>query len=167
MRQESILSCISHSQYWLGRWDESVDDLYLDRLYDYDGPLCDLVYLLPADRRLIIVQTGIYGFDLPITVEIHREAPKPSLDAWDEAAELSAYLDRDTAVVSSLDGRDPLDLALPSTGPYRVRLHTRGRAEGEEVQHVSASDADDLVERHLLQIWPSPVTEDVWLKPPA
>ncbi|MFI0790923.1 hypothetical protein ACH4Q6_35710 [Streptomyces lydicus] len=52
---------------------------------------------------------------------------------------------------------DDFDLPdFPETGPYRVRVHARGRDQGQDLLIVE----DDPVEEHLILVWPAPPTPE-------
>ncbi|MFI2367550.1 hypothetical protein [Streptomyces sp. NPDC018833] len=50
---------------------------------------------------------------------------------------------------------DAGNFATAGEGWYRVRVQARGRDEG------NAQEGDDLVEEHLLSVWPAPPQPDV------
>jgi hypothetical protein len=114
-----------------------------------------------ADRHLIKVTTGMYGFDLPLTVEILDAEPSADLAAWQEVSEATAVLTGPVLLIESIliDQVDefPLPAGPDQTSPYRVRVHARGRAEAAEAVHVSAKHGDPLLESHLIQVWPAPI----------
>ncbi|MFI6520838.1 hypothetical protein ACIBF1_35155 [Spirillospora sp. NPDC050679] len=167
-----------HHQYWLVA-DQTEPNL--DTLYD-NGTGDDPLVAVDDSGHMALVYTGIYGFDLPLTVQVHPHRPEPDLDAWQEVIEFSLLADGDhLTVVSILSDDGHLDIPLPtpptSATPdsaaggrrpqapsYRVRLHANGRRHGAEVEHVSLDDGDDLVEQHLLQVWPAPAQPDQWIK---
>ncbi|MFC4908894.1 hypothetical protein [Actinomadura gamaensis] len=151
----------SHYQYWLGDGTEpDVDTLYESRR-DHD--------LVALDRsgHMACVFTGMYGFDLPVTVAVCPARPEPELDGWDEAIEFSLTLSGGRAGVESIlssDGTIDFDLPPSPDGAYRLRLHARGRREAAELQHISKDDGDELVEEHLIQLWAAPPEPVRWLK---
>jgi hypothetical protein len=106
------------------------------------------------------VHTGMYGFDLPLTVEILDTEPPADLTAWPEVSEVSALFTGGLLLVESILRDDVVKFPLPA-GPgqirsYRVRVHATGRPEAEEAVHVSVESGDQLIERHLIQVWPAP-----------
>ncbi|MFI6522641.1 hypothetical protein ACIBF1_44310 [Spirillospora sp. NPDC050679] len=164
-----------HHQYWLVA-DRTEPNL--DTLYD-NGAGDDPLVAVDDSGRMACIFTGIYGFDLPLTVQVHPRRPEPDLDPWQEVVEFSLLADGDRmTVVSILADDGHLDIPLPTppgtgtgtgssepkTSCYRVRLHANGRRHGTEVEHVSLEDGDDLVEQHLLQVWPAPAQPDQWIK---
>jgi hypothetical protein len=103
----------------------------------------------------------MYGFDLPLTVEILDAEPSADLAAWQEVSEATAVLTGPELTVTSVE-MDQVDVFPLPAGPdqtrsYRVRVHATGRTEGREAVHISADSGDPLVESHLIQVWPAPV----------
>jgi len=152
----------SHYQYYLSEEDCEHDPEAAPLEED------DLVSVRSA-RHLLKVQTGMYGFDLPLTVEILDTEPPADLAAWPEVSEASVILTGPALLIESI-GRGPSDrLPLPArpgqTPAYRVRVHATGRDEAEEAVHISAEDGDPLAERHLIKLWPAPVQPLKTLKP--
>lgn len=152
-RRREFLVQPSHSQYYVGDWDRD--------WYPELAPLEeDLLISVHAERHLIQVITGMYGFDLPLTVEILDAEPSADLAAWQEVSEATAVLTGPELYITSVDmnpvDRFPLPAGPDQTSSYRVRVHATGRAEAREAVHVSADKGDPLVERHLIQVWPAP-----------
>lgn len=153
-RRREFLVHPSHSQYYVRDWDceyyPEVTSLEEDELISVD-----------ADRHLIKVTTGMYGFDLPLTVEILDAEPSADLDTWQEISEATAVLTGPELLIESIlinqADRFPLPAGPDQTSSYRVRVHATGRAEAAEAVHVSADKSDPLVERHLIQVWPAPI----------
>jgi hypothetical protein len=79
-------------------------------------------------------------------------------------------LEDDSAAIQSLARPDggltfPLiDTDAQDGTDYRVRLHTSGRQQATEVEHVSLSDDGEAIEQHLVQLWPEPTKPAQWLK---
>jgi len=132
---------------------------------DYDPEVApleeDYLVSVHADRHLIQVRTGMYGFDLPLTVEILDAEPAPDLAAWPDVSEASAAFTGPVLLIESIltgqADRFPLPAGPGQTRPYRVRVHARGRPEAAELVHVSADSGEPPPERHLIQVWPAPV----------
>jgi hypothetical protein len=144
----------SHSQYYVGDWD--------CEYYPELAPLEEDEFIsVHADRHLIQVITGMYGFDLPLTVEILDAEPSADLAAWQEVSEATAVLTGPELFITSVEinpvDRFPLPAGPDQTSSYRVRVHATGRAEAAKAVHVSASNGDPLIERHLIQVWPAPI----------
>jgi hypothetical protein len=153
-RRREFLVQPSHSQYYVRDWD--------CEYYPEVAPLEeDLLISVHADRHLIQVITGMYGFDLPLTVEILDAEPSADLDTWQEISEATAVLTGPELLIESIlinqADRFPLPAGPDQTSSYRVRVHATGRAEAAEAVHVSADNGDPLVERHLIQVWPAPI----------
>ncbi|GLY88316.1 hypothetical protein [Actinoallomurus iriomotensis] len=82
--------------------------------------------------------------DVLVAVELWDAPAPPAAGDWQDVAEVSvawrsAFLDFATT------GDDPAArLELPGPGDYRLRVHGRGRDDG------------DPVEEYLIQVWPAP-----------
>ncbi|WP_157429881.1 hypothetical protein [Actinomadura oligospora] len=150
---------IGHHQYWLR--DEVEPNV--DTLGENSDPGPSPLVAIDESRRMASIYTGMYGFDLPLTIQVRKSRPEPVLDDWDEAIEFSLLL-KPGAHVESILNEDGLDFDLPAPGSYRIRLHAVGRQQGEERQHISIDHGDDPVEKHMLQIWPAPSAPLQWLK---
>jgi hypothetical protein len=102
----------------------------------------------------------MYGFDLPLTVEVLDAEPAVDLAAWQEVSEATATFTGPVLLVEYILINQGDRLLLPAepgqTRSYRLRVHARGRAEAAEDVHVSAEDGDPLPERHLIRVWPAP-----------
>ena len=144
----------SHYQYHVRDFDCEYDPLV--------APLeDDELISVHAGRHLVHVHTGMYGFDLPLTVEILDAEPAADLAAWDEISEASAVLTGQELLVEPIlaslpTHRFPLPAEPGQTRSYRVRVHATGRAEAARAVHVSAEKGDGLIERHLIQVWAAP-----------
>jgi hypothetical protein len=153
-RRREFLVHPSHFQY-------NVRDLDCE-YYPEVAPLEeDELISVHADRHLIKVTTGMYGFDLPLTVEIRDTEPPADLAAWQEVSEATAVLTGPELFTESIlmDGADrfPLPAGPDQTRSYRVRVHATGRPEAREAVHISAEKGDPLLESHLIQVWPAPI----------
>ena len=153
-RRREFLVHPSHSQYYVRDWDCE----YYPELAPLEE---DELISVHADRHLVQVITGMYGFDLPLTVEILDAEPSADLAAWQEVSEATAVLTGPELLIESIlinqADRFPLPAGPDQTSSYRVRVHARGRAEAAEAVHVSADNGDPLIERHLIQVWPAPI----------
>jgi hypothetical protein len=153
-RRRELMAHVSHSQYYLRDWD--------CEYYPAVAPLEeDELISVHADRHLIKVTTGMYGFDLPLTVEILDAEPSADLAAWQEVSEATAVLTGPVLLIEYIlinqADRFPLPAEPDQTRSYRVRVHATGRAEAAEAVHVSADDGEPLPESHLIQVWPAPI----------
>jgi len=153
-RRREFLVHPSHSQYYLHDFD-----------CEYDFPVAPLeedeFISVHSARHLIQVITGMWGFDLPLTVEILDAEPAADLDTWQEVSEATAVLTGPELFITSVEinpvDRFPLPAGPDQASSYRVRVHATGRAEAAEAVHVSADNGDPLIERHLIQVWPAPI----------
>lgn len=108
-----------------------------------------------------IVRTGTDTGDILLTVDVRDTAPGPSeLEEWEEVAEVSlTFPGTDPGVLTAGDEDEEREAsALPDfthaqPGPYRVRVHARGRDDGDR---LDVQDEDDPVEEHYLLVWPAP-----------
>jgi len=126
------------------------------QIIDPEGPLAedlDDTYngLVSASGGAIEVTTGIHTGNVQVTVELHSQRPDVAAD-WEEIAEISCHSPSgDMLVTHFMD--DPADLpslASQGPGPYRLRVHARGRDRA--VDHTLV---DDVVESYLIQSWPA------------
>ncbi|WP_147312263.1 hypothetical protein [Thermomonospora umbrina] len=161
---------VDHHQYWL-RDDTDPD---VDTLNDNNDPSTNPLVAIDDSGRMAGIYTGMYGFDLPMTVEAWTRPPEPDLTAWEEAIEFSLVLGDGARIESLLNTDGSLGFDLPAQAvpaprtaqadSYRVRLHARGRRRAEEIQHISIDEGDEPVEEHLIQIWGAPQQPLQWLK---
>jgi hypothetical protein len=153
-RRRELLAHPSHYQYYLRDTD-----------CDHDPEVAPLeedeLVSVHSARHLIQVHTGMYGFDLPLTLEILDAEPAADLAAWQEVSEVTAVLAGPVLLVESILTGPADRLPLPDepgqTRSYRVRVHAAGRGEAAEAVHVSVDSGDPLTEHHLIQVWPAPV----------
>lgn len=153
-RRREFLVHPSHYQYYVRDYD-----------YDYDPMVAPLegdgFISVRADRHLVHVRTGMYGFDLPLTVEVLDAEPPPGFADWQEVSEATAVLTDQVLIIESILSPQPAErFPLPAwpdeTRSYRVRVHATGRAEAFKASTIVAEDGDPLIERHLIQVWPAP-----------
>jgi plasmid stabilization system protein ParE len=152
-RRRKLLAHPSHYQYYL-RDTDCEHDPEVAALEE------DELVSVHSDQHLIQVHTGMYGFDLPLTVEILDAVPAADFAAWQEVFEATAVLAGPVLLIESIltgqADRLPLPAEPGQTRCYRVRVHATGRAEAAEAVHVCVDDGDPLTERHLIQVWPAP-----------
>ena len=153
-RRREFLVHPSHFQY-------NVRDLDCE-YYPEVAPLEEDEFIsVHADRHLIRVITGMYGFDLPLTVEVLDAEPSADLAAWQEVSEATAVFTGSVLTIESILMSQAEPFPLPAgpdqTSSYRVRVHATGRAEAGEAVHVSADSGDPLPESHLIQVWPASI----------
>jgi hypothetical protein len=152
-RRREFLVHPSHYQYYVQDGDCDYDPMV--------APLeKDELISVHADRHLVHVHTGMYGFDLPLTVEVLDAEPAVGLAGWQEVSEATAVLTgMELFIVSIMSNhvdRFPLPAWPDETRSYRVRVHATGRAEAFKASTIVAEDGDPLIERHLIQVWPAP-----------
>ncbi|WP_406260266.1 hypothetical protein OIA45_19355 [Streptomyces chartreusis] len=126
------------------------------QITDPQGPLAgdlDSAHngLVSSSGGAIEVTTGIHTGSVRVTVELHAQRPDVAAD-WEEIAEISCHAPSgDVLVTHFMD--DPADLpslASQGPGPYRLRVHARGRDRA-----VDQTLVDDVVESYLIQSWPA------------
>jgi hypothetical protein len=144
---------VTYGQYFLH------GDLLVTDAWSYTGSN-GLVGVLdeqgqPSDiGEFAIVLTGTDSGDVKVTVDVLTQAP-PEADTehWDEVVEASLYLTGDSPRLTTVEsGLGILDFSGAQPGPYRVRVHARGRDDGHRVKYVSARDGE-TPEEHLIQVW--------------
>ncbi|MFG2546375.1 hypothetical protein ACGFOM_28480 [Streptomyces sp. NPDC048594] len=101
---------------------------------------------------LAVVLAGVNSGPVDVTVEIYRRAvPLPDhAEVWDEVVDHSIEsLTGDMRVTAMMDALPELPVLTPfGPGPYRARVHARGRDRAHDA-HVALP-----VEVFLLQVWP-------------
>ena len=131
-------------------------EYHLFQITDPEGPVADDLDmshngLVAATDGTIEVSTGIHTGDVRVTVELHAQRSEPAAD-WEEVAEISwRSPSGEVRVAPPMD--DPVDLpslASQGPGPYRLRVHARGRDTA-----VDQTVVDEAVESYLLQSWPA------------
>ncbi|MGO4754914.1 hypothetical protein AB4212_41005 [Streptomyces sp. 2MCAF27] len=163
---------ISHNQYWIRgnvfstlEWHRAGSNGLADSLVA-PGRRAD-----PGD--FAIVMTGTESGWITLTVDVLDRPPERlELAEWDEVVEISLTLPGSApGIVTAGDFDDPEDETgggrgdqLPDftharPGPLRIRVHARGRDEGQRVLLVDYGE--DPVEEHLILVWPGPAASTV------
>lgn len=131
-------------------------EYHLFHITDPQGPVAaDLdasrTGLVSADGGAIEVATGIHTGDIHVTVETYAQAPDPD-PGWEEIAEISCHSSSGQLLVTSFmdEPADLPSLASQGPGPYRLRVHARGRDTA-----VDQTTVDEVVESYLIQSWPA------------
>lgn len=126
------------------------------QITDPQGPLAgdlDSAHngLVSASGGAIEVTTGIHTGSVRVTVELHSQRPDVAAD-WEEIAEISCHSPSGEVLVTHFmdDPADLPSLASQGPGPYRLRVHARGRDRA-----VDQTLVDDVVESYLIQSWPA------------
>lgn len=126
------------------------------QITDPQGPLAsdlDDTYngLVSASDGAIEVTTGIHTGSVQVTVELHAQRPDVTAD-WEEIAEISCNSPSGEVLVTHFmdDPAELPSLASQGPGPYRLRVHARGRDRA-----VDQTLVDDVVESYLIQSWPA------------
>lgn len=113
-----------------------------------------------------VVMTGVNDGDLAATVGVLDSGPDADLAAWDDVVEVSmAITGSELWIIGPMDTESTSRVALPAasgeTRPYRVRVHARGRDRGREVMYVDADAGEEIVEQHMILIWPAPTAPEI------
>ncbi|MBQ1124283.1 hypothetical protein [Streptomyces sp. B15] len=114
-----------------------------------------------------IVRTGTETGGLLLTVDVRDAVPEPpDLDAWEEIVEVSLTLPGECPGVLTAGDEDEdaeasrlPDFTFAQPGPFRVRVHARGRDEGDRLQIVE--EDEEPVEEHYILVWSAPVGPSV------
>ncbi|MFJ8602268.1 hypothetical protein ACWEQC_21640 [Streptomyces shenzhenensis] len=136
-------SALVHAEY-------HVFQLADDEQYDQPAfrPENGLIFSKPG---LAVVLVGINSGVVNTTVEVYRHpVGRLDTDEWDEVVDHSIEsISGQMRVTVLMDDPPELPTLTPfGPGPYRVRVHARGRDRATD-SHVS-----EPVEDYLLQIWP-------------
>lgn len=115
---------------------------------------------LTAAGQFAVIMTGTETGGLTVTVDV-RTGPPADVDliGWDDIVEVSLSLPGDRPVVTSDRPEAGLpDLTEAQPGPFRVRVHARGRDAGYERVMIDFDEAP--VEEHLIIVWPAAVAPE-------
>lgn len=156
---------VSHSQYWIQ------DDLLETDPSMYVG----FNGLISAQKSVAIVLTGTAFGQIRLTAECLLSEPTAvDLAPWDEVVEVSLVFENGTARILAGMGTVVPGLPLLSAagqGPYRVRVHARGRDRaaaatrpGGYGQVPPRPGACAPVEEHLVITWPATRAPEVCYK---
>ncbi|WP_218905785.1 hypothetical protein [Actinomadura luteofluorescens] len=99
------------------------------------------------------VCTGILEGLVRLTVQATQEPPPAPSGEWDEAVEVRFYSPSGRFSINGVADGPPLgNLATAGPGPYRVRVHARGRDAGHGIETVT--EVSEIVEEFLIVCWP-------------
>lgn len=118
-------------------------------------PTNGLIFSRPG---LAVVVAGVNSGVVNVTAQVHEHpVARPDTDGWDEVVDHSVEsLSGQMRVASLMTDPPCLPMLTPfGPGPYRVRVHARGRDRAYDA-HVS-----EPLEDYLLQIWPQPREPDL------
>lgn len=111
-----------------------------------------------ADPEGVYLHFGRRSGGSALTIELADDEPPLARDAWEDIVEVSTTIPEGSIPGwSSWAGDTGGRLALPA-GTYRVRASAHGRDAG-----AADEFADDVVDRYLVQLWPSPWRPDAIL----
>ncbi|MBY8883723.1 hypothetical protein K7472_02535 [Streptomyces sp. PTM05] len=106
-----------------------------------------------------MVITGLNSGEVRVTVDVRTEPPAVvDRDDWDEIVEASPALGGPRPGLSTMMPTEGLlelpDFSEAGLGPYRVRVHARGRDAANEVMDLP--EGAEPIEEHLIQVWSTP-----------
>lgn len=147
---------VSHSQYWIqDELLETEPSMYVG----FNG-------LISAQGGVAIVATGTSFGRIRLTAEGRLSAPAGvDLAQWDEVVEVSLVFENGTAQILAGVGTVVPGLPLLSAagqGPYRVRVHARGRDRAAAA--TRRGERSDPMEEHLVVAWPATPAPEVCYK---
>jgi hypothetical protein len=137
---------VTHSQYYLAELG-AISTLTPAMYSGFNG-------LISSNGALGIIMTGTESGPVKVEADWRDDEPAPDLDSWDDVVEISMnFAAHEGSLYGPEDSAEEARTvpALPP-GTYRVRVHARGRDQGNAVRNVW----DTPVEEHLIITWPSP-----------
>ncbi|GGU42885.1 hypothetical protein [Streptomyces violascens] len=161
MSKATVRLEVSAHQYWIA------GDVPEFGGWDYSG-FNGLIASLDAGRiahpgQFAVVMTGTDTGGVTVTLDVRNQPPEQvDTDAWDDVVEISLdcpgeYL----AVTSDCEADEELpDFTDAQPGPFRIRVHARGRDAGEEASLNDIDGDAEPVEEHLVIAWPAPVAPE-------
>lgn len=140
---------ISQAQYWI---QDDVLDVTASMYAGGTG-------LVSAHGAVAIILTGTEHGRIRLTVDARAADPGPpgaGQVSWTDVVEVSLVFANGLARVTAdagtpVPGLPPLCAAGP--GPYRVRVHARGRDRARRA--AGLGQPQDLLEEHLIIAWPA------------
>ncbi|MEO3778698.1 DUF6461 domain-containing protein [Micromonospora sp. B11E3] len=98
-----------------------------------------------------VIRTGVADGDVKVQLSVLAEAPPEVESGWEEVVEVSWRAAEGRASVVGPDGAARLrDRTPPWPGEYRLRVHARGRDDG-----------DSDFERYRLTVWAAPAAPQI------
>ncbi|PWI46208.1 hypothetical protein [Streptomyces sp. ICBB 8177] len=151
---------VDYSQYYIHGDDYDTSQWSYDNfnglvgVLDAQGHPCD-----PGEFAVVI--TGLNSGEVCVTVDVRAEPPTVvDRGEWDEIVEASLTLGGSRPGLSTMIPTDGLmelpDFSQAGPGPYRVRVHARGRDAANELMDLP--EGTEPVEEHLIQVWGAPAT---------
>jgi hypothetical protein len=109
------------------------------------------------------ITCGTHIGDVRLAIETWDSVPPLAAALWEDVAEASLRWAGGRMVVWGADddeeeGAEVSVYDHAPAGSYRIRIHVRGRDDGEDRNDI------DPPEEHLLQIWPAPPGPEAALK---
>ncbi|MFE7834929.1 hypothetical protein ACFU53_02300 [Streptomyces sp. NPDC057474] len=139
---------VEYRQYYLCEYGESFDPGEIARIFEGNS-------LVGAGRGYLVILSGTHTGYLRLNIELHDNEPHTDFAQWESAVEVSYHSAKGYLFLQVPGGetlREAGNLAHEGPGWYRIRVHTRGRDEGQNLSGV-ADYPDDPVEDHLISIW--------------
>ncbi|WP_233345885.1 hypothetical protein [Saccharomonospora iraqiensis] len=106
----------------------------------------------------VVVLTGIHTGVVNVIEQLHHTEPPVDVTEWDDVVEVSFEAPHGRMIATPLMTDPPPDLLTLSfhgPGPYRLRVHARGRDNAVDLA------PEEVVETYLLSVWPAPVAAEV------
>ncbi|GAA4694242.1 hypothetical protein [Streptomyces youssoufiensis] len=145
---------MSHSQYVLYAANAEPLELTADDLAGGNG----LVSVTPASTYASIM-TGTSWGNVDLTIEVTKEEPALHVDDWDEIVDISLHVPSTALNIGDVSADSTEEIPLPTGNEprwWRVRVHARGRDAAAEAGDIWAEEGDEVLEQHLLYLWPAP-----------
>lgn len=144
---------VSHSQYWV---QDDLLETDPSMYVGFNGLIC-------AQGSVGIVLTGTSFGRIRLTAE-GRTSPPAEVDlaSWDDVVEVSlAFVNGSARILAGMGTVVPglPLLSVAGQGPYRVRVHARGRDLAAASPHPA-----EPVEEHLVIAWPAATAAEVRYK---
>lgn len=133
-----------HLFYLVDAQDETV--ALPNDLQESNGLICPL-----ATGAVVI--TGTDMGKVTVGVDVLAAEPEPSMEGWDEGAEVSVYAPQGKLNAGSMESGPPGLPELSAHGPgwYRIRCLARNR-----LAELNSIGSEVNSEEFLLQCWPAP-----------
>jgi hypothetical protein len=138
---------VTHSQYYLAELG-AISTVSPAMYSGFNG-------LISSNGALGIIMTGTESGPVKVAADWRDDEPAPDLDSWDDVVEISMNFARYQASLYGPEDSAEEARTVPTLPPgtYRVRVHARGRDQGNAVRNVR----DTPIEEHLIITWPSPM----------
>ncbi|MFD8968924.1 hypothetical protein ACFV0C_28715 [Streptomyces sp. NPDC059568] len=139
---------VMYRQYYLCESGQSFDPDEIARIFDGNS-------LVGAGRGYAVILSGTHTGYLRLTVEFSDSEPPTEFSEWESVVDVSYHSGKGLLFLKVPGGEtlhDADNFAHEGPGWYRIRVHTRGRDEGQMLD-ATEEQPDDPVEHHLITIW--------------